>query len=86
MVVVVGGGGKLGQYRNLWCSFCRCFSQQQGILIDTSPDMNSITPSIYESDVCTCSVVYMRAGIGNDRLVLVFAATCSEMALRSVFV
>ena len=62
--------------------------------------------------VCTCSVVYMRAGIGNDRLVvclseylplcivyrissmstiayvglvLVFAATPKEMALRSVF-
>ena len=26
-----------------------------------------------ESDVCTCSVVYMRAGIGNDRLVVCFS-------------
>ena len=28
------------------------------------------TDTFYESDVCTCSVAYMRAGIGNDRLVV----------------
>ena len=34
------------------------------------PDYHEPICLLNESMVCTCSVVYMRAGIGNDRLVV----------------
>ena len=62
------------------------------------PTSVSSSPKIYESVVCTCSGAYMRAEIGKENLVvclseylpiyviivLAFAATRREMALRSV--